>query len=57
MEQQYYFAEDGNYGDATNIVIVDTTEWTEEDWNEVEEAPDYERVDIARSISKKYRGE
>jgi len=35
-----YFAQDGNYGDASNLVIVDTTKWTEEEWASVEEASD-----------------
>jgi hypothetical protein len=32
-----YFAADGNYGDATGLVIVDTSTWDEETWNHIEE--------------------
>lgn len=48
----YYFAQDGNYGDATNIVLVDTTNWTEDDWQLVEDTHDSERADLALKISE-----
>ncbi len=47
---KHYFAADGNYGDATDGVIVDTTDFTEEDWEKIENAPDEQRVHIAVRI-------
>jgi len=38
-----YFAADGNYGDATGMVIIDTTGWTDEDFAELDEASDGDR--------------
>jgi hypothetical protein len=35
-----YFAEDGNYGDASGLVIVDTSDWTEEQWQMIEGTSD-----------------
>lgn len=35
-----YFAKDGSYGDAAGLVIVDTSKWTEETWNMIEETSD-----------------
>lgn len=35
-----YFAKDGSYGDATGLVIVDTSKWTEEQWQMIEETSD-----------------
>jgi hypothetical protein len=32
-----YFAADGNYGDATGMVIIDTTGWTDEDFAEIKD--------------------
>jgi hypothetical protein len=42
-----YFAADGNYGDASGMVFIDTSEWTEEEWAVIEEAHDIERPRIA----------
>lgn len=55
MFQRHYFSQDGNYGDADALLVVDTTDWTNEDWDEIDEAPDYDRPRIARLISNKYR--
>lgn len=35
-----YFAADGNYGDASGLVIVDTSKWTEEHWQVIEGTSD-----------------
>lgn len=52
MSHTHYFAMDGNYGDAEKIVIVDTSDWDEDDWAAVEYARDgEERMEIARAIA------
>lgn len=48
-----YFATDGNYGDATDIVIVDTAEWTDDDFQLIEDASDSERAEIATRLDEK----
>jgi hypothetical protein len=55
-KQAHYFAGDGNYGAADRVAIVDTGHWTEEDWNELEDAYDLDRIDVALKIDSKYRG-
>ena len=35
-----YFATDGSYGDASGLVIVDTSKWTQEQWQMIEETSD-----------------
>lgn len=45
-----YFAKDGNYGSADSLLIVDCTNWTSEDWDEVWEAFDWERPEVAAKI-------
>ena len=55
-KQAHYFAGDGNYGAADRVAIVDTGHWTEEDWLELEEAYDLDRIDVALKIDSKYRG-
>ena len=49
-----YFAVDGSYGDANNLFVADTTQWTEEDWEEIEMAPDRDRIEIAEELTTKY---
>jgi hypothetical protein len=41
--QLTYFAADGNYGDATGMVVIDTTGWTDEDFAELDGASDSDR--------------
>ena len=50
-----YFALDGSYGDATEILIVDTDDWTPEEWELINYATDDERSDMAQQIIDKYR--
>jgi hypothetical protein len=48
----HYFAVDGNYGDASGLTIIDTTDWTEEDFTHIEEVRDQDRPLAARAISE-----
>jgi hypothetical protein len=52
-----YFAKDGSYGRSSGMIVVDTTGWTEADWEEVENAYDDERVSVADAIHRKERSE
>jgi len=47
----HYFAADGNYGNARQLVVVDTSDWTEDEWEDVDNAPDSERGSIALQLS------
>ena len=51
-----YFAIDGNYGDADFLVVMDTTQWTAEDWDAIDESSDYRRIRTAQEIQEKYNG-
>lgn len=51
----HYFAEDGSYGDASNLEVIDTSDWTEEEWEMVEEASDSNRSYVAAYIANKVR--
>ena len=42
---------DGNCGSAEGLVIIDTSDWTESEWDIILSAPDDERAGIARDIS------
>lgn len=46
-----YFAMDGNYGDAHGLVVIDTSTWTDSDWDEIESAGDYMRIVVALEIA------
>lgn len=48
----YYFANDGIFGDATELIFVDTTNWTEDDWDLIDDCEPSERQDIAKRISE-----
>jgi hypothetical protein len=47
----HYFAADGNFGEIHGLVVCDTESWTEEDWQQVENASDNERASVALAIS------
>lgn len=47
-----YFATDGNYGSADGIVIVDTSDWSEEDWTAIDEVGDADRANLAYALAK-----
>lgn len=49
---QHYFASDGNYGDADQIVLIDTTRWTPADWARIEAASDGHRFQVAKRIDE-----
>lgn len=51
---QAYFAQDGSYGEADDILICDTTQWVGDDWDEVIEAADMHRLETAQEIHKRY---
>lgn len=50
----HYFASDGNYGDVDGLVIIETTHWTELDWEDLEGSSDESRPATAETIAKKY---
>ena len=49
-----YFAGDGSYGNADKLFVADTTQWTLEDWEEIEMAGDSDRLDVAEELTTKY---
>jgi hypothetical protein len=51
-----WVADDGSYG-STQIVLVDTKDWTDADWEKLADAGDSERMEVAVSISEKHGGE
>jgi hypothetical protein len=46
-----YFASDGSFGSADGLEIVDTSDWTQQDWEMIENASDSERAALARHIA------
>jgi hypothetical protein len=49
-----YFALDGNYGDASGMLVLETTFWREVDWEILESASDDQRANVARLITESY---
>jgi hypothetical protein len=54
QQQQHYFASDGNYGDADGIGVFDTTNWTDREWELINDATDGRRLRIARNINTRH---
>ena len=50
-----YFTEDGSYGSAKRLVRIVTTDWSDDDWQQVEEATDSERRNVAIAIETKHK--
>lgn len=46
-KNQTYFADDGSYGDAKDLLITDTSSWTSAMWDVIEHSTDSERVLLA----------
>jgi len=49
-----FFANDGSYGDATDLVVLNCEHFNNEDWLAIDEANDYDRLPIARTLAKHY---
>ena len=49
-----YFAMDGSYGSAVGLFTIDTTPWSDVDWQEIDEVGDMQRLEVAMEIAKKY---
>lgn len=45
-----YFAADGSYGDAEGLVVVDTADWSDDEFDAVVGCADSERRDLAREL-------
>lgn len=54
---QTYFAFDGSYGDSDHLVTIDTSDWTEDDWNEIDSASDDRRRTTALAIARRRSGQ
>lgn len=50
MENLTYFATDGNYGDASGLTVVDTTDWDFTYFEVFDYVRDHNRADVARLI-------
>jgi hypothetical protein len=49
-----YFAEDGSYGNAVGLMVLDTTKWTALDWEIIDSVSDNERTRVSRLIAESY---
>lgn len=47
---KHYFAKDGNYGDADELIVVPTIGWTQDDWERIEDCEDKDRAALATKI-------
>ena len=55
MTNLFYFAADGSYGEwHGHSLLADVSKWTNEDWQEIEDAGDSFRAEKAFEIEMKY---
>lgn len=52
-----YFAKDGNYGDASGMMVLETTHWSDLDWQILDAAKDEDRPVVARLLTESYEPE
>lgn len=52
----YYFDANGTYGEGSPVILVNTDEWTDEDWERIERASDSDRQTVAWNINLYYDG-
>ena len=52
--KETYFASDGNYGSAEDLLVIDTSQWTEEYWQLIDETPDNYRMMVAHRLHHGY---
>lgn len=52
MTTLHYFATDGNYGSADQLVIVDTSDWDVEEWDIVDQTPERDRAMVAFQMAQ-----
>jgi len=50
----HYFASDGNYGNADGLVVMETTFWTADDWDIIDQTSDDDRGTVARLLTESY---
>ena len=49
----HYFTGGGRCGESKHLIVVDTSEWSDDDWAEVSRAPAGIRVNVAAGIARK----
>lgn len=56
---QYYFADDGNWGSADNLTMIDEDEcgWTPAEWEHVANVGDNSRIDVVWHLINIYNGD
>jgi hypothetical protein len=53
----YYFAKDGSYGDAEDILLTDAPNFTEDEWDIVAQTPDAERHNVVAQLLRETSGQ
>lgn len=56
MSKYCYFATDGTYGDAKDLIVLDVSNFTGDDWDDIDGANDNDRRKVAMKIHKKREG-
>lgn len=52
QRQMTYFTADGWYGDTEDIIIYDTTAWTEGQWIDIQRSAQDKRIEVAKLINE-----
>lgn len=54
LSTKHYFSPDGNYGDCDGLVVLDTSNFTDEDWELLSYVRDNERARFALALAGCY---
>jgi hypothetical protein len=50
-----YFTDTGDYGEANNLFVLDTSQWNHQDWEQIYLAHFARRQQVALRIAKSYQ--
>lgn len=56
VPSHYFFKKNGDWGDADEMVLMDCTYFTEDDWEQIDRAPSSTRQELAIVIWQGYHG-
>lgn len=56
-KSRLYIAADGTYGNASNLLVIEDGNLTDEEWEKIEEASDHARVAVALKVIRKSKNQ
>ena len=51
LSNSTYFADDGNYGEASGLLFINTKAWSKQNWDDIQQTSDVSRQGVALQIA------